>query len=270
MARPASREARAATFFTGGAAVLAGSVLADSATEHYRGSFRNPAMVLPLLSASASLIINGGGGSFSRKTADVVHVAAGAVGLGGLGFHAWNVGRQTGGYRLGNLLYKAPLGAPGALVLTGLLGAIAGALRESRAGAVVPRLVTGRAAGAVVAFGLAGTVAEAGLLHFRGAFHNPAMWLPVSIPPLTALSLARDVARAIPSPATPYLLAMTATLGLAGAAFHAWGVSRNMGGWRNWRQNLLAGPPIPAPPSFTGLAIAGFGALLLLKGRTHG
>ena len=45
-------------------------------------------------------------------------------------------------------------------------------------------------------------------------------------------------------------------LGLAGAGFHIRGVSRHMGGWRNWSQNLLDGPPIPAPPSFTGLGLA--------------
>ena len=43
------------------------------------------------------------------------------------------------------------------------------------------------------------------------------------------------------------------------------GVARNMGGWRNWSQNLLNGPPIPAPPSFTGLALAGLAALGLLE-----
>jgi hypothetical protein len=37
-----------------------------------------------------------------------------------------------------------------------------------------------------------------------------------------------------------------------------------MGGWRNWRQNLVDGPPIPAPPSFTGLALAGLAVLDLL------
>ena len=34
-----------------------------------------------------------------------------------------------------------------------------------------------------------------------------------------------------------------------------------MGGWRNWSQNVLNGPPLPAPPSFTGLAMAGLAAL---------
>ena len=34
-----------------------------------------------------------------------------------------------------------------------------------------------------------------------------------------------------------------------------------MGGWRNWSQNMLNGPPLPAPPAFTALAIAGLAAL---------
>jgi hypothetical protein len=37
-----------------------------------------------------------------------------------------------------------------------------------------------------------------------------------------------------------------------------------MGGWRNWSQNVLNGPPIPAPPSFAGLALAGLAALGLM------
>jgi hypothetical protein len=42
-------------------------------------------------------------------------------------------------------------------------------------------------------------------------------------------------------------------------------VSRDMGGWGNWKQNVLNGPPLPAPPSFTGLALAGLAALRLLE-----
>jgi hypothetical protein len=53
-------------------------------------------------------------------------------------------------------------------------------------------------------------------------------------------------------------------MGVAGVAFHAYGVSRGMGGWRNWRQNAFAGPPLPAPPAFTGLALAGLAGLALL------
>ena len=31
--------------------------------------------------------------------------------------------------------------------------------------------------------GLLGTVGEAALLHFRGAYHNPFMVVPVTLPP---------------------------------------------------------------------------------------
>jgi hypothetical protein len=40
-----------------------------------------------------------------------------------------------------------------------------------------------------------------------------------------------------------------------------------MGGWRNWSQNILNGPPLPAPPAFTALAIAGLVALSLIEKR---
>ena len=108
-----------------------------------------------------------------------------------------------------------------------------------------------------------GTTAEAGLLHFRGAFHNPAMLLPVTMPPVAA-GLARQRGRrpgsGRPRTASRLWLAATAAMGVAGVGFHAYGVSRGMGGWRNWRQNAFAGPPLPAPPSFTGLALAGLAA----------
>jgi hypothetical protein len=62
-------------------------------------------------------------------------------------------------------------------------------------------------------------------------------------------------------------LKLTALLGFAGVGFHVYGVSRNMGGWRNWRQNVLNGPPLPAPPSFTGLAMSGLAALSMMDER---
>jgi len=42
-------------------------------------------------------------------------------------------------------------------------------------------------------------------------------------------------------------------------------VWRNMGGFRNWSQNVLNGPPLPAPPSFLGLALIGLAALALME-----
>ena len=120
---------------------------------------------------------------------------------------------------------------------------------------------------AVVGAGLLGTAGEAGLLHFRGAFHNPFMTLPVTLPPLGAILLASAAAGG-PGRAhrfTRWWMRLLAAMGFAGVGFHAYGVSRNMGGWRNWSQNVLNGPPLPAPPSFAGLALAGLAALGLMK-----
>ena len=261
-----SRTARKASrLVAGGAALLAGAVLADSAVEHYRGSFDNRAMPAPLAGSALALMADGAiiAGSLGARAgvyAMSAHAASAAIGAAGLGFHTYNIAKQVGGIRWGTLFYQAPIGAPAALVLSGVLGAAAQALASGN-----PWLVSGRAIAGLCAVGIAGNAAEVALLHFRGAYHNKAMYLPVTITPLAALALAGAALTGRTSWIVTATLAVTAALGLAGSGFHAYGISREMGGWRNWRQNLLSGPPLPAPPSFTGLAIAGLGALLLMR-----
>ena len=285
------------------AAMLAASVLSDSALEHYRGQFENPGMFAPLASSAlvlASALHAAGGPAAGlarpdpaaggadlatsrahrtrpdahdpakspgrrapRLRAGLPYAAACAVGLAGFGFHVYNVLRRPGGLSWGNLFYAAPLGAPAALSLAGLLGLAA---RRVEAGApTLAHLPAGQALCALGAAGLAGTTLEAGLLHFRGAFQHPAMWLPVSLPPVGAALLARAALRppARPRGLTRAWLDACTWLGLIGMGFHARGVARQMGGWGNWRQNLLSGPPLPAPPSFSALALAGRAALAL-------
>jgi hypothetical protein len=137
-------------------------------------------------------------------------------------------------------------------------------------GHVPPRLFgipAGRALAALSGLGLLGTSGEAALLHFRGAFQNKAMFAPVTLPPVGAALLLN--AAVAPKPRARWLarvwLRLTMLMGLAGVGFHAWGIHRAMGGWRNWSQNVVDGPPLPAPPSFTGLALAGLAALGLLR-----
>ena len=269
MAVPARRQA--ARLVAGGAALLAGAVLGDASIEHYRGSFGNRLMPAPLIGSTFGLGTDGAiavGGSLPQGLAPLatgVHAANVAIGTIGLGFHAYNIAKQVGGVRWGSIFYQAPIGAPAALILAGALGAAAQAL-ASGPGALGPvPLASGRILAATCAFGIAGTAAEVALLHFRGAYHNPLMWLPVTLTPLAALALARAALTGRASWITTAAVAMTAAIGLVGAGFHAYGISRNMGGWRNWRQNLLSGPPLPAPPAYTGLAIAAFGALLLMR-----
>ena len=255
------------------AGVIATSVLIDSAMEHYRGNFQNKAMFTPLVASSLSIAVSLHGLSDKRHGAhplrDLVYAVAGLTGVIGTGFHVYNVTKKVGGFDWQNVFYSAPLGAPAAMSLAGLIGFLAERVRdnEPHGEPEVFSLPAGRVVAAMTAASLLGTTAEAGLLHFRGAFHNPAMLLPVTMPPVAAALLgAATVGDAAKDrKGSRFWIAATAAMGVAGVALHAYGVSRGMGGWRNWRQNAFAGPPLPAPPSFTGLALAGLAALALLK-----
>ncbi len=264
---------RAARRLNRAAGVLAASVLADSAVEHYRGSFQNRAMFTPLVTASLSLAVSAHGTADRRPSAhrarDGVYVLAALTGVVGTGFHLYNVASRQGGLSWQNLFYAAPLGAPAALSLSGALGFLAERVRDTAAGEqpMVAGLPLGRVVAGVTSAGLMGTVAEAGLLHFRGAFNSPAMYVPIALPPVAAALLGNAALGAAGRRRrwVRLWLRLTTIMGFVGAAFHARGVARQMGGWRNWRQNVLNGPPIPAPPSFTGLAMAGLAALGLLE-----
>jgi hypothetical protein len=119
----------------------------------------------------------------------------------------------------------------------------------------------------VTAVGLLGTVAEAALLLLRGAFHNPFMFLPVTLPPLAAVALALAAIRPEFTRWAKSALLATVAMRVASAGFHAYGVSRSIGGFNNWSQNLLNGPPLPAPPAFSGAALAGLAAVELMEAR---
>ena len=252
--------------------LIATSTLLDSAIEHYRGSFHNKAMFTPLLVSALTIAVSAHGTGDQRKSAhavrDGVYAGAALTGLVGTGFHVYNIAQRPGGFSWQNLFYGSPLGAPAAVALSGLLGYYSERLRASNA--AQPRVFgfrAGRALAALSCLGLLATTAEAGLLHLRGAYHDPFMFVPVSVPPIAAALLAET---AVSHPEQPrrltfWWLRLTALVGFVGAAFHAFGVQRNMGGWRNWRQNVLNGPPIPAPPSFTGLALAGLAVLGLME-----
>jgi hypothetical protein len=255
------------------AGTIAAAVLADSAVEHYRGSFHNTAMITPLVTAGLSLAVSVHGNADSRPVAhrfrDGVYLLAGLTGLAGTAFHVFNIAKKPGGFSWQNLFYSAPLGAPAALTLSGAMGLLSERVRDTTPG-IAPTifgLSAGRVVGAATSVGLLGTMGEAGLLHFRGAYQNPAMYLPVTIPPVAAALLGNAAAGRTGSrrPWARAWLGLTAAMGIAGAAFHVIGVARQMGGWRNWSQNVLNGPPIPAPPSFTGLALAGLAALGLME-----
>lgn len=269
---------RASRLAAGGAALLAASVLADSAMEHYRGNYKKPAMhVAPVMAAitfAAAIAA-----TFSRRASSLKNtIFGGAIvtGLFGLGFHIKNIFERPGGMSFNNLFYRAPFGAPGALILAGLAGL--GAINARDAGdrnaaeSHTKTLNTGRFLGAVTALGLFGLTTEVGLLHFRGAFHNKLMYAPVAALPLTGVAMAMTTARTSPqrSDLTRNALMTTMALGIMGTGLHAYGVNRNMGGFRNWTQNLFQGPPIAAPPSLAGIGLIGLSALKLFAHKSEG
>lgn len=259
-------------------ALVAAATLADSAIEHYRGAFKNKAMYTPLLVSSLGIATAWHRAQDSRGDVSVTRTYSAAIaavtGVVGTGFHIYNVAKRPDGFTWLNVFYGAPLGAPGAATVFGALSYAAEKLRapalsQSTHAARVRRL------GTVLAYAtgasLIVTAAEAALLHFRGAYHRPEMYLPVTVPPITAALLAQAAWSQTPASlrrARTWLNA-TAAIGMAGSGFHIYGVHRNMGGWKNWRQTVLNGPPIPAPPSFTALALAGFAALTLMEEPAH-
>jgi hypothetical protein len=246
-------------------ALLALAALTDSGIEHYRGSFHNKTMYVPLAASAITLAaaLSDAASPPRQRGGDGIDALAFATGLIGAGFHVYNVAKRPSGFSWLNFFYGAPLGAPGTLSLAGLLRKIAALLRARVA---VCGIAPGKLLAGLVSFGLVGTSAEAALFHFRGAYHNPAMVIPVVGPPAAAGLLAQAASQSgRQHPLTRWALRLLAGIGLLGAGFHAYGIQRNMGGWRNWSQNLLNGPPLPAPPSFTALAIAGLAALQLIE-----
>jgi hypothetical protein len=241
-------------------------VALDSAIEHYRGEFKDRAMfvgpAMALLGLGAASFVAARPERANDRLPKVALLTVGVTGLIGLGFHTYNIFKRPGELDALNLFYGAPMGAPAALTLAGLYGVIAGEMLSGKS-YVKTRLPKHTAA--LVAFSLIGTIAEAGLLHFRGAFQDPVMYAPVTIPPLAAVSIGAAALTPRAITLSKPLLKATALLGIAGPMFHAYGIHRNMGGWRNWSQMILQGPPLPAPPAFLAIAIAGLGILPALE-----
>jgi hypothetical protein len=256
-------EQRAARLLNTASAILAAGVATDSSAEHYRAGFHNPAMfVAPVVSSiglttAVRAAVRPDVGTFARRT---VFGLAVMTGVAGLVFHIRNISKRPGGVNSTSLFFGAPVAAPLGVTMAGLLGLAASRVAASSSH-LEPRTIAG-----LSAIGLIGTSAEAAALHFRGAFQNPFMYAPVVLPPMAAGALTAAFFGCGPRMrrTAGAFLRLTALLGVAGTAFHAWGVHRRMGGWQNWTQNVLAGPPLPAPPAFTGLALAGLAALELL------
>ena len=254
------------------AAVLTLLVVADALAGHYRSGFAYRSQYAPftsggllIVSALAACVApEAAWANLALRVAGGLAIIAGAVGFGF--HHYYGMAKKPGGYKwlLHYLMYGAPQLAPLALTATGALALIAArglAGEANLAGVEIRVLLLG-----FVAVALAGAILQAGILHYRGAFNNPAMYAPLTAPLLAVFACAwMNVSpNGVALPVLATLLWLTFLTGFVGLGMHLRGMGRQMGGLYVTIFNWLEGPPAFAPALFAGLAAVGLVTIYLL------
>ena len=240
-------------------------ILADAFAGHYRSGFVFRSQYVPFITGvllviaavSATLRPEAEWATFALSIAGWLAIVSGVVGFAF--HHYYGILKKPGGYKwlLHYLMYGAPQLAPLALALTGVLALLAayGLANEiSIAGVSVRSAIL-----TLVAVAFAGASLQAGILHYRGAFNNPLMYAPLTVP---LLAIVMSIWMII-SPNNIVLLVFTGVLwltfliGFIGLGMHLRGFGRQMGGLYVTVFNWLEGPPAFAPALFTGFSGAG-------------
>jgi hypothetical protein len=254
------------------AAAITLLVLAEVLTGHYRSGFPVRAQYAPFVSGgllvmAAVAAVAAPDAQWARTTLMAAGSLSLVTGVVGVGYHHYyGIVEKAGAYRwlLHYLMYGAPQLAPLALSASGALAVIAA---NGMAGKTAVLGIEARVALlGTVAIALAGAVAQAGILHYRGAYNNPLMYAPFTAPLLAAAASAWFVVDASPAVRvvlTP-LFVLTFVTGFLGVGMHLRGLDRQMGGLHIWLFNLLQGPPVWAPTMFSGFAVVGLVVMHLL------
>jgi hypothetical protein len=105
-----------------------------------------------------------------------------------------------------------------------------------------------RSLSAMTAVGALVTTAEIYIEHYKASFGNKWMWSPVIVtPPVVVAGVGGVFSRRWAKIWLPITAAIYTANGLMGEYFHARGVARKPGGWKNASYNVPMGPPIAAP-----------------------
>ena len=247
-------------------------LLADAFAGHYRSGFAFRSQYAPFMTGGLVIVTaiaavlkpEAQWANLSLRVAGWLAVISGVVGF--VFHHYYGIVKKPGGYKwlLHYLMYGAPQLAPLALAITGLLALVAanGLVNERSIAGVSLRTVLL----SLVAIALAGATVQAGILHYRGAFNNPLMYAPLTVPALAiVMSVWMIVGPSdIVSLTLTVLLWLTFLLGFVGLGMHLRGFGRQMGGLYVTVFNWLEGPPAFAPALFTGFAGVGLIATYLL------
>jgi hypothetical protein len=252
--------------------VLTLLLLADAFAGHYRSGFAFRSQYAPfvtggLLVIAAIAAVLKPGAEWAHLGLRVAGWLAIVSGLIGFAFHHYyGIAKKPGGYKwlLHYLMYGAPQLAPLALMLSGALALLAayGLANEISVAGVSLRT----ALQSLVAVALAGATLQSAILHYRGAFNNPLMYAPLTVPVLAIVMSVWMilVPNGVVSLALTVLLWLTFLLGFVGLGMHLRGFGRQMGGLYVTIFNWLEGPPAFAPALFTGFAGVGLIATYLL------
>jgi hypothetical protein len=247
-------------------------LLADAFAGHYRSGFVFRSQYAPFISGgllivtavSAVLKPEAAWTNLALRVAGWLAIISGLVGFGF--HHYYGIAKKPGGYKwlLHYLMYGAPQLAPLALAITGVLALVAayGLANEISIAGVSLRT----ALLVLVGVSLAGAILQAAILHYRGAFNNPLMFAPLTVPVLAiVMSIwmiigANDIVVSV----FTMLLWLTFLIGFIGLGMHLRGFGRQMGGLYVTIFNWLEGPPAFAPALFTGFAGVGLIAVYFL------
>jgi hypothetical protein len=254
------------------AALLTLLVLVEAWIGHYRSGFPLRAQYAPF--ASGGLVIVAALSTVvvpDTAQAQAALLAGGWIavvtGLVGVAYHHYyGIAHKAGSYKwlLHYLMYGAPQLAPLALSTVGVLAVIAAQGAGGRTAVLGIGLRS--ALFGTVALALVGAIAQAGILHYRGAFNNPLMYVPLTVPVLAAVTSGWMSAApaAAPHALGRALFVLTFLIGFLGLGMHLRGLDRQMGGLHVFVFNLLQGPPPLAPAIFAGLAAIGLIAMEML------
>ncbi len=123
-----------------------------------------------------------------------------------------------------------------------------------------------RSLSGVTAFAAAVTTAEIYLEHYRASFGNKMMWSPIVVtPPVVVAGIGGVFSRKWAKTYLPITALIYTANGLLGEYYHARGVARKPGGFKQASYNLAMGPPIMAPGLMTIVGMLGMLSALLRR-----
>lgn len=123
-----------------------------------------------------------------------------------------------------------------------------------------------RSLSGLTAFAALITTTEVYFEHYKASFGNKWMWSPILVtPPVVVAGIAGVFSKRWAKSWLPITAAVYAGDGLLGQYFHARGVSRKPGGWRNASYNVPMGPPIAAPGLMSIVGAMGLLAAVLRR-----